>query len=388
MIHLIIREATPYQLVLCRTLNKGYGGRFVAWFGSEPKRDLPYVRVDRDEFQKQYLNRSGYGQLLRALWRDPEAVILLGGWSSPMTTRTLLLAWLLRRPIFIWLDHPHPRKRNALFNALRNAYIKLLGKTVSGFLACGQITVDHLAAIGLTHRNIVVFPYWVDIPAKFEMPERVRATKSTRPLRLLAVGRHVPVKRFDTAIRAIAVVNNSAKDSTAELVLVGDGTERDSLERLSAELGCRDVVHFTGWLNNDAVAHEIQKSDALVLTSSFEGYGVIVLEAMAAGRVILASDGVTAARDRDDGSGAIMFHPVGNAKHLATQVQELAGNSNLLQSACASARAIAESWPPERAVTILNDVLRNTYRGRRLLASCQALPSFVGKQGLIEHANY
>src|SRR5262249_29890287 len=128
-------------------------------------------------------------------------------------------------------------------------------------------------------------------------------------------------------------------------------------------------------------------SDAVVLTSTFEGYGVIVLEAMAAGRVILASDGVTAARDRDDGSGAIIFHPVGNAEHLATQIHDLANNSALLQNACASARTIAESWAPVRAVAILNEMLLDTKRGRRFLAGCDSVPSLVGNHGLIEHPN-
>src|SRR2546430_11597214 len=49
--------------------------------------------------------------------------VILCGWSSPMTNRTLLLTTLLRIPVFIWADHPHPRQRSMLVNLVRRSFL-------------------------------------------------------------------------------------------------------------------------------------------------------------------------------------------------------------------------------------------------------------------------
>jgi len=105
-----------------------------------------------------------------------------------------------------------------------------------------------------------------------------------------------------------------------------------------------------------------------VLTSRFEGYGVAVLEAMAAGRTVLASEGVVAARDRDDGTGAVLLHPVGNVKCLADQIALLASDSERLRKSSYASRSAAEKWRPERAITIIEELLNKTKRGRMLLS--------------------
>lgn len=366
MIHLVVREPVPYQITLCRELEKGYSGQFVAWFLRGPSEELPYTQSSDVHFQKHYLDQEGYIALARHLWSDPAAVIILGGWSGRMTLPTLILATILRQPVFIWLDHPHPKRRSALFKFLRKIYLQMLDKGVAGFLACGKPTVEHLAAIGLRNRNIICFPYWVEIPSQWEMPESIRNIGPKPPLRLLAVGRHVPVKHFDTAIEALARANEYGGTKTAELVLVGDGPERQNLESLSRSLGCSESVRFAGWLNSQQVYSEIKNSDVLVLPSSFEGYGVTVLEAMSAGRMVLASEGVTAAHDRNDGRGAILIHPVGDSEYLAMQIHELANDRQRLAHGSSAARRVSEDWPVERAVLILDKVLLETKRGRML----------------------
>jgi glycosyltransferase involved in cell wall biosynthesis len=92
----------------------------------------------------------------------------------------------------------------------------------------------------------------------------------------------------------------------------------------------------------------------LIVPSSFEPYGVVVLEALAQGRPVLASDQVVAALDRDNDSGAILFHSVGHCETIARQVTMLAEDRNLLRDAGRSGREIAEQWKPERAASILN----------------------------------
>lgn len=361
MIHLIVRLPVPYQRTLCRTLHDYYFGAFTAWFGQRTNEEFPAEDDTNDKFRRQYLSEVGYGKLFRALREDREAVVILGGWSSPMTSRTLLFATLLRIPVFIWADHPHPRRRPRIKEAGRKLYLRCLATMVKGFLASGQPTADHLASLGIPRKKITNFPYWVAVPDHWSLPRRVEADGGATPLRLLAVGRQVPIKQFEVAVRAIFEVNADGR-AIAELVVAGDGPERAKLKELAASL----AVHFPGWLPNAEIYKELERADALVLTSQFDAYGVVVLEAMAMGRPVLASDGVIAARDRNEG-GAIFLHPAGNAEVLAEQIRGLAADRHLLRQVATAARAVAEKWRPERAATILDGLLIKTKQGSTLL---------------------
>lgn len=368
MIHTVTWLPLPYQLTLCRALSDAYGPAFVAWFAERTHKDFPYCSEVQEQFVHYYLSEVGYGKFLRALRADPEAVVILCGWSSPMTNRTLLLTTLLGIPVFVWADHPHPRQRSMLLELARKTFLFLLAHKVSGFLACGTPTVEHLVSLRIPRSKITSFPYWVEIPNEWSVPKRCwDEAASSRRLRLLAIGRHVPVKQFEVAIEAVALVNKRAGASVAELVLTGDGPERGRLEALSGSVAKLATVSLTGWLEASEIREQMKAADALVITSRFEPYGVVVLEAMACGRPVLASEGVVAARDRDDGSGAVLLHPSGDIECLADQIASLASDRELLEMAARAARATAEGWPLTRAVAIINRMLVQTKAGRILL---------------------
>jgi glycosyltransferase involved in cell wall biosynthesis len=365
MIHLVTWLPLPYQRALCRALDEAYGSHFLCWFAERTHKDFPYRSDVPEAFVHHYLSEVGYGEFLRALRADPEAVVVLCGWSSPMTNRTLLITTLLRIPVFVWADHPHPRRRSMLMDLVRKSFLCLLAKRAAGFLACGDPTVEHLVSLGIPRSKVTNFPYWVEIPNEWSVPKRcLDEAAGSRPLRLLAIGRHAPVKQFEVAIEAVALANRTAGASLAELVLAGDGPERATLEALARSVANEAVVSLTGWLETSEIQEQIMKADALVIPSRFEPYGVVVLEAMACGRPVLASEGVVAARDKDQGTGAVLVHPIGDIQHLASQIVSLASDPVLLEKASLAARATAEEWPLSRAVAIIDQVLVKIRAGR------------------------
>jgi glycosyltransferase involved in cell wall biosynthesis len=353
---------------LCRTLSDCYGGAFVAWFAERANEEFPYRSAPKDTFTQHYLSEVGYWQFLKQLKADPEAVVILGGWSSPMTNRTLLITTLLRIPVFVWADHPHPRQRPWVLAYSRKLYLWFMARMTSGFLACGNPTVEHLVSLGIKRKTITNFPYWVELPREWSVPKRcLDEDAARRPLRLLAIGRHVPVKQFEVAIEAVALANKKAGYKLAELVLAGDGPERMNLKTLAESLGCQTTISFPGWLESDEVDRELKETDVLVITSKFDAYGAVVLEGMAAGRPVLASAGVVAALDRDDGTGAILLHRIGDVDGLAEQIALFASDRERLRTASLSSRAMAEKWPPARGTAIIDEILEKTKRGRMLL---------------------
>ncbi len=355
MIHLVIREPIAYQRTLCRALCDHWRGQFVAWFARGDESDF----AQRDNFNRRFLS-AGFAKLFSALRTDPDPVVILGGWSTTLAYKTLLITGALRVPTLIWADHPHPQERSWGFAKLRTTYLRLVSRGVLGFLVCGTPTVEHLAALGISREKIFSFPYWVEVPPDWSIPTSSCEGKSSpQPLQLIVVGRLVAMKAFDVAINAVALANQTAGHAIAELSIVGDGPERANLEGIVKAAGMNTSVSFTGLLNNKAVFEKIKNADALVVPSKFEPYGVVVLEALAHGRPVLASDKVIAAIDKDDGSGAILFHSAGDVGQLAEQIEQLAHDRAVVAKASEAARAIAERWKPEKAPEILEGVLND-----------------------------
>jgi glycosyltransferase involved in cell wall biosynthesis len=99
------------------------------------------------------------------------------------------------------------------------------------------------------------------------------------------VGRLVPIKRVDRLLRAVARARGTVPG--LDLLIVGDGPERRSLEALAAELGIAAAVEFRGWQEDLATIYA--GLDALAITSANEGTPVALIEAMAAGVPVLST---------------------------------------------------------------------------------------------------
>jgi glycosyltransferase involved in cell wall biosynthesis len=106
-------------------------------------------------------------------------------------------------------------------------------------------------------------------------------------VRFLFMGRLVDWKSVDLLLRAFQEV---VPKVAATLEIVGDGSIRSELESLTAELGLEDSVQFSGWVPQSDCARKLRESDVLVLPSLYECGGAVVLEAMACGLPVIATD--------------------------------------------------------------------------------------------------
>ena len=105
----------------------------------------------------------------------------------------------------------------------------------------------------------------------------------------LVAARLVEKKGVDIAIEALAKLPDH--ENRLRLKIAGDGPLRDSLERLADRLGVADRIDFVGMLTPPALRELIGQCRFVVVPSHWEAYGVIALEAMIAGRAVIAADG-------------------------------------------------------------------------------------------------
>jgi glycosyltransferase involved in cell wall biosynthesis len=135
--------------------------------------------------------------------------------------------------------------------------------------------------LGLSPDRVTVAPPGIDVRYT---PDNSR---SVRPL-IVAVGRLVPVKRFDILMRALAQAKSSVPE--LEAVIIGEGYERPALEALRSNLGATDWLHLPGRVDDDELVSWYRRAWAVASTSRREGWGMTLTEAAACGTPAVATD--------------------------------------------------------------------------------------------------
>ncbi len=129
---------------------------------------------------------------------------------------------------------------------------------------------------------------------------------------ILAVGRLVPVKRFDMLVRSAAEARRSVPDLT--LTIVGDGYERERIETQIQRLGAQDWIRLTRHVSNEALLEHYQRARAVASASVREGWGLTLTEAAACGTPSVATRVVGHIDTVADGFSGIL---VDDEHHLA-----------------------------------------------------------------------
>jgi len=135
---------------------------------------------------------------------------------------------------------------------------------------------------------------------------------------LLAVGRLAKAKDYPTLLRAFALV---LKKEPARLVILGEGSEKKRIEKLSRMLGISKNIAFLGLQKNPY--KYMAKSSIFVLSSQQEGFSTVIVEAMACGLPVVATDCETGPREiiKQGKSGFLV--PVGDYAALAKAIIKL-----------------------------------------------------------------
>jgi glycosyltransferase involved in cell wall biosynthesis len=262
------------------------GGYRVAHVPAGPARHVP-----RDELVP-YLGE--FTSALVDTWRDrPPDVVHSHFWMSGMVS--VLAADTVDRPVVHTYHALGTVKRRHQGTAdtsppQRLQLERLIGRRAAQVVATCADEVEELVAMGVPRGRITVVPCGVD--CDLFAPHGFRP-RGDDPLRLLSVGRLLPRKGFQDAIAALTRLPG------AGLVIAGGppaGPELDAdphcarLRELAARLGVAERVRFAGQVSRPVLAELMRQAHLVLCVPWYEPFGLVAVEAMAAGTPVVATD--------------------------------------------------------------------------------------------------
>ncbi|HBX68776.1 MAG TPA: glycosyltransferase family 4 protein [Chloroflexi bacterium] len=288
-------------------------------------------------------------------WK-PDAIIAFFG--MPSGAITWLTRWIFGVPYIVSLrggDVPGFRPYDfGTYHRLIGPFLRRIWRRAGAVVANSGGLLDLGVAFD-PQMPIEIIPNGVDVD-HFAPVER-----TWNPGRMLFVGRIVYQKGLDVLFQALG----GLLDLEWQLTLVGDGNQRPHLEAQARALGMLDRIHFTGWLTGEAVVEQYQRANLYVAPSRHEGMPNVVLEAMASGLPVIASQ-IAGNEELVTPGFNGMLVPSGDAAALQSSLREMLTSPERQQSmGAASRQRVVASYTWDVTAQQYLEILKNLEAGKK-----------------------
>jgi glycosyltransferase involved in cell wall biosynthesis len=277
-----------------------------------------------------------------------DTVLLIDGLAFGAMPKDLVAA--IRQPIVALVHHPL-----CLEAGLTDERARELRESETAALTFAQHVVVTSPATG----RVLAADFGVE-PARITVAEpgterAARAHGTGTPVQLLAVGSIVPRKAYDVLLDALAGLTSKRE---WRLTIVGAVRDRSAMEDLQSRLasGLSERVTLAADVDDAALETHYARADIFVLPSLYEGYGMVLAEALVRGLAIVTTDGVAAALPL---SHALRIVPAGQALALRDALQAVIddeGQRHRLADAAWAAGKTLPTW--DDATSRIADVIK------------------------------
>lgn len=177
---------------------------------------------------------------------------------------------------------------------------------------------------------------------------------STDVIKIIAVGRLHPQKDYPTMIRALSELKGNYK---FEMKILGTGPLKKEIEELIQELGMEGMISLLGFKDNPY--QFLAQSDIFILSSAWEGFGHVIVEAMACGAAVIATDcNYGPGEIITNGENGILV-PIGDIKELKEAIEKVMTNNNLRKELTDNGKKRAKDFDKKIIVQEYMDLFEN-----------------------------
>jgi glycosyltransferase involved in cell wall biosynthesis len=265
----------------------------------------------------------------------------------------LLIKKLLHKPYIIYARGSDVYLRRWLEDLISKPILKNADAVIT-------LTEDMKSSVRKTcDRDILVIPNGINL-SKFENLSKsfIRSEFGIEDEKIiLFVGSLRPVKGVEYLIEAMSFLINK----NTKLLLVGDGEKRRSLESLAKNFSLSNNVVFVGKVANDAIPKYMAAADILVLPSLSEGFPNTLLEAMASGLPIIATNITGIHEIVKDGENGFLVEPK-NPEDIADRITKLLDDAPLREIISHNNKEKSKQFSWSHIVDIIESVYMNVLR--------------------------
>jgi 1,2-diacylglycerol 3-alpha-glucosyltransferase len=359
------RQVTGIELV------GGYGVHAGLQFRDAERAGLPISSL----FPQADWNQTGQMTLAWAVWAKlnqmrPSSVLVPGWYTAPALAAAVWARLHGKRSILMSETTEQDHRRVWWKECSKRLLIRLL---FDFGVAGGKPHVRYLAQLGLPLHRIARFYDVVDNLFYQEETERARQSPELRQIcglpksYFLYVGRLAPEKNVSASLRAFARYRELG--GTWSFVLVGDGPEREALEKQSHELGLSEHVVFAGLKAAKETTIYYAFAGCFVLPSIREPWGLVVNEAMASGLPLIVSNRCGCTEDLvESGGNGYLFDPTNDAELADHMLMVSASSQAVLDAMRQRSREIIADYSPEHWAA---EVARVVQEGRMIPLPCE-----------------
>lgn len=253
------------------------------------------------------------GEVVKRLEATKPVAVIACGYGYPSLMRVILWCRRTGTPCMLWSDsNVHSDNASGFRRKIKDRLVGFIVRTCRAILICGSNGIRYYSNYGCPESKIFPFPVEPDYNELDRVgpdlinqaADRFQIAKGRR--RICVCARLVPVKAVDQAIDTFVSIADERPDW--DLIIVGNGPLRSLLEsRVPSRLAHR--VQFVGFVDQQPLVSALYKqSDILLHPATWEPWGVVLLEAAAAGLAIITTNVVGAAAElcKDGVNGAII----------------------------------------------------------------------------------
>lgn len=201
--------------------------------------------------------------------------------------------------------------------------------------------------------KIAVIPNGIDVNLLSEIDDEIDISLQSWG-HIITIANLWPVKGIDTVLRALAILKEQ-NINWINYVIVGDGPEKQSLQRLANKFGIQDRVTFLGRLSHEEALRQLAKSDIFCLPSWQESFGIVYLEAMGLGKATVGCFGQGAEDLIQNEKNGLLIEPK-NADSLARVLKRLLSDPSFAKLLGEQGRTRAKQFTWEKNVLCYQEI--------------------------------
>lgn len=181
-------------------------------------------------------------------------------------------------------------------------------------------------------------------------------------IRLITISRLIKTKGIDYSIKAVKILIE--KDLNLEYIIIGDGPERVRLQDLVKKLFLDDNVHFLGESKHDEAMSYLSSSDIFVLPSFRETFGLVYLEAMAFGKVVIGCKGHGFDGIIKDNKNGFLVNPQDEID-IGKKVEYIISNPLKAKAIAIGGKITSKEFTFEKIAEDLDNIYHNAIKGSK-----------------------